>query len=205
MLPPVKNISVVPLRCVTAREMEECVLAVSDKLQDTDYTLSVWRDLCRTAAVDYTPDYWATYLIFDENGQGGGWCGWLPYQEEKNVWQSTTWLSPALRGRNLIPYFRCHQIHSARNLVTRWNLTGVKFLSSIDQSNIVSFRASDKYLKKENWYSKYSVCWELKEETRRGRIANVLEWPADHVAEGTLQHTCHLHSESELQLRNTCR
>lgn len=150
--------------------MRAAVVSVADALTDLDGTLQHWNARHREAQGG-GPAYWALDLVFDAGGPAG-WAGWIPYQEHDSVWQSSTWLAPRLRGRGLVPVIRCHQAHRAEQLVRYIGNRPIRFVSSVDELNARSLRASQRYATSHGWPQ-----WALTHERVRGRTAWVVEWP----------------------------
>lgn len=174
------KVSVVPLWLLTAREVTDAVLAVSDVLIDIEGTAHSMRVRARQAATTPAAAWWGLGFLFDTQG-GAGWCGWLPWEETPNAWQSTTYLAPRLRGQGLLSVLRCDQVHRAQALTRRWELVNPVFVSSIHEENVRSLAASRRYAQTQGW-----VEWESRFEKVLRRPAQVLTWPVG------MPHDCYL-------------
>ena len=169
-----RRIMFIPLALAEPKEVEAAVDSVSDSFKDWTGTRENWLRRHHELHCGENLDYSGISIIQDGFGFAG-WCGWLPYQEEPDIWQSSTYLAPRLRGLDAIPVMRCHQVHRAEVLAERLGRRDIRFISSIDVANTRSLKASKRYALDAGWGG--DADWVLTEEKNRGRNAYVLAWP----------------------------
>ena len=134
----------------------------------------------------------ASLYVMQDGDKNIGWCGWVPYVEAKDSWQTSTYIATPWRGTGLFERARCRQMHDM-GLVVKWAETRggrvESFVSSIACWNDRSLRASRRYATSNRWPD----TWKRIEERESGRQAYVFFYP-----QPVPDHQCFLEKSAQL-------